>query len=69
MDRKTLLELLLKAPVTYSSNYFEVRELQVEGRRYRLVKQFAGNGKQRRCLPLRIEAYNPMKERWEKLTP
>jgi hypothetical protein len=55
MEREKLLELLLKAPVTYSSSYLTVRELEVEGRRYRLLQRFAGSGKQRRELPKVVE--------------
>ena len=55
MEREKLLELLLKAPVTYSSPYLTVRELEVEGRRYRLLQRFAGSGKQKRELPKVVE--------------
>jgi inosine/xanthosine triphosphate pyrophosphatase family protein len=48
--REMLVEILSKAPVTYSSDYMEVRETEIEGKRYRLLQQFAGAGKQRRAL-------------------
>jgi inosine/xanthosine triphosphate pyrophosphatase family protein len=50
MEREMLVEILSKAPVTYSSDYIEVREAEVEGKKYRLLQQFAGAGKQRRAL-------------------
>jgi len=50
MEKEKLLELLAKAPVSYSSDYVEVREMEIEGKRYRLVKQFAGRGRTRREL-------------------
>ncbi len=59
-----LLEKLKNSSVTYSSDYFEVRELETNGEKYRLVKQFAGSGKQKRQLPLRVERLDAAQKRW-----
>jgi len=49
--REILVEILSSAPITYTSDYMEVREAEVEGKKYRLLQQFAGAGRQRRALP------------------
>jgi hypothetical protein len=64
---REIAEKLKSLPVTYSSDYFEVREAEVDGERYRLVKQFAGSGKQKRQLPLRIEKLDTAQKRWVKV--
>jgi len=56
--KEKLLQLLLKAPVSYSSDYLEVRETEIEGKRYRLIKQFAGRGRTRRELAPVLQSFD-----------
>jgi len=54
MEVKTLLD---QAPVTKESDYLEVREIEIDGKKYRRVVQFAGRGRTRRELPAKYQVF------------
>jgi hypothetical protein len=51
--------------VTYKSDYIEVKEIEKDGKRFRLVERTAGRGKMARKLPSLIEVFE--KGKWKRI--
>ena len=60
-----IISLLEQQELVEKSNYLSIAELELNGKKYRKVIQFAGNGKQRRELPAKYHVFENGK--WKSL--
>jgi hypothetical protein len=63
--REELLRILQNAECFHVSDYMEARRAEIDGVQYRLIKQYAGRGKIRKALPLKIEYFDEGEGKWK----